>query len=89
MSETVYEYEGTRRVSYDFGDEFGIAVFVPVCPECGRFVKAATARVDRRHGAVGEASCSRCGVVSMPFEGWFGPEELDTDRLAVGEEKQK
>lgn len=36
----MYEYENLKRVSYDCGDEFGEACFVPVCPKCGRFVKS-------------------------------------------------
>ena len=65
-----WSYEGTRRVVY--GDEW--AQFVPVCPNCGRFVKA-----DETITRIGEngniapipnATCHRCGRVNMPFEGY-------------------
>jgi hypothetical protein len=62
----MYEYEGVRRVRY------GDAQFVPVCPGCGRFVKA-----DNAVSMTGDglkpgptATCSKCGRVEMPFEGF-------------------
>lgn len=72
-----YDYENTRRVSYDCDDE-GIAVFVPVCEKCGRFVKAdptIKTNVDGLEPGP-NATCSRCGRVEMPFDGFFGEEEL-------------
>ena len=64
-------YEGVRRVVY--GEDIVGATFVPVCPGCGRFVKAdATATVN----GAGEiklgpnATCAKCGRVEMPFEGY-------------------
>ena len=68
----MYEYEGTRRISYDFGDSIGRAVFVPVCPTCWRFVKAGTVRANE-NGLADEpnAECKVCGPVAMPFEGFF------------------
>lgn len=63
------DYENIRRVSYDGG-----LVFVPVCPSCGRFVKAdATVAVNGLGELVPQpnASCSKCGRVEMPFEGFF------------------
>jgi hypothetical protein len=70
----MYEYENTKRVTYKGG-----MVFVPVCPTCGRFVKA-----DKRVTVNGfgdyvskpNATCSRCGRVEMPFEGYFEEEEM-------------
>lgn len=60
----VYEYEGVKRVVYG-GEEIG-ATFVPVCPHCGRFVKAdEVTRVGNPN-----ATCSKCGRVTMPFEGF-------------------
>ena len=60
-----HEYESVRRVAY------GDWSFVPVCDQCGRFVKA-----DKRLELVGElptdkpnATCKRCGRVQMLCEG--------------------
>lgn len=63
-----FSYEGVRRVSY--GDNL---VFVPVCSACGRFVKADdTVKVNGLSGQPeGEnATCSKCGRVAMPCEGY-------------------
>ena len=66
MSE--YAYEGVRRVVYGEG-----ATFVPVCPKCGRFVKAddfirvRMDEIDKKPNA----TCSKCGRVAMPFEGCY------------------
>lgn len=67
-----FAYESTRRVTYDFGDSIGKAVFVPVCEKCGRFVTAGTVR-SGEGGLSPEpnADCSRCGPTSMLFEGFF------------------
>lgn len=62
------EYVGVRRVVYDR------ATFVSVCPSCHRFVKADTHVVFDGLGALGRqpnATCSQCGRVEMPFEGFF------------------
>jgi hypothetical protein len=68
----MYEYEGTRRIAYDFGDEIGNAVFVPVCLKCGRFVKPDAVLAGLDGLAPGPtAECSRCGPTEMPFEGFF------------------
>ena len=64
-----YAYENTHRVVYDGG-----AQFVRVCPRCGRFVKAdKKIRVNGAEDLVEEpnATCSKCGRVEMPFEGWI------------------
>jgi hypothetical protein len=34
-----FMYENTRRVGYPLGEGEGTAYFVPVCPNCGRYVK--------------------------------------------------
>lgn len=68
----MYEYEGTRRVSYDFGDEIGRAQFIPVCEKCGRFVKPGTVTASLAGLKPGpNAECSRCGPSVMLFEGFF------------------
>lgn len=66
------EYEGVRRVTYDFGDSIGVAVFVPVCEMCSRFVKAGTVRAGEG-GLADEpnAECLRDGAVKMLFEGFM------------------
>ena len=64
------EYEGLHRVIYGEG-----MTFVPICPKCGRFVKA-----DNKVFANGideyieqpNATCSKCGRIEMPFEGYVG-----------------
>ena len=62
-------HENMRRVIY--GDDM---VFIPVCPRCGRFVKAdETVTVVNGFGEYvpkPNATCSQCGRVEMPFEGF-------------------
>ena len=66
MSEN--EYEGTRRVFY--GEDN--ACFLPVCPTCGRYVKADDEININGNGPVGpNATCKKCGRVEMPFEGYI------------------
>ena len=51
----------------------GGRTIVPVCPRCGRIVKAREAKFDGRGQPKGtNAVCSRCGDVQMPFDG-YGP----------------
>jgi len=70
----MYEFEETRRISYDCGDN-GVAQFIPKCDKCGRFVKAdETIKV----GYAGlkkqpNATCNKCGRIEMIFEGFFLP----------------
>ena len=59
----MYEYESFRRVTYDDG-----ATFVPVCPECGRFVKADEIITDPKSP---NAECKKHGRVTMLFEGYY------------------
>lgn len=70
-----FTYPNTRRVSYlDTCGEHGEALFVPVCPHCGRYVKAAESISVNGLGEIKDepnAWCSRCGNVTMPFEGWW------------------
>ena len=62
------------RISYGVEDE-GNAQFLRICPNCGRFVKAddsiRTRWIDGQIENAPNATCSKCGRVSMPFEGWF------------------
>lgn len=61
-------YEGMRRVVYDGG-----ATFVPVCSNCGRFVKADDTIKTNGYGLVDEpnATCASCGRTQMVFEGYL------------------
>lgn len=66
---TDYAYAGVRRVTYDGG-----ATFVPICPRCGRFVKADdTICCNDVTGLQSgpNATCSKCGRVEMLFEGFI------------------
>jgi len=66
-----HEYENFRRVNYDT-DEDGTMSFVPVCPICGRFVKADDVITTRGgHVTKPNATCKKCGRVEMLFEGYF------------------
>lgn len=63
-----YAYEGVRRVVYGEG-----ATFVPVCPKCGRFVKAddyIRVRLEKL-AEKPNATCAKCGRITMPFEGHY------------------
>jgi hypothetical protein len=65
----MFEYSETRRQTYEDG-----MVFVPVCPVCGRFVKAdETVTVNGLGEYVSKpnSTCSKCGRVEMPFEGFM------------------
>lgn len=70
---TMYEYEGVRRVVYG---ESG-ATFVPVCAVCGWFVKAdETIFVNDEVGLkdAPNATCKKCGRTKMIFEGFISRE---------------
>ena len=68
MNSGDYEYEGTRRITYGEG-----ATFVPVCDQCGRFVKAdKRIRFQYEGPPVGpNATCKHCGRIEMLFEGYI------------------
>ena len=66
------EYEESPRVLY------GDMMFIRVCPECGRFVKADKILEyrnyefqDRVEFNVPNATCAKHGRVNMPFEGYY------------------
>ncbi len=64
----MYEYENLRRVCY--GEDCWS--FIPVCPICGKFVKAdKSINVNDSIGVKKEpnATCKKCGRVEMPCEG--------------------
>lgn len=63
-----------RRVTYpDETGYYGTAVFIPVCPNCGRFVTANGTIVLEKNMLKKEpnAICRKCGAIEMPFEGFF------------------
>lgn len=72
--------ENTPVVGYGPWDG-GYAMFERRCPKCGRLVKAdeksnaaeAYPGLEIRHNA----TCSRCGRVRMPFQGWIEGDEDD------------
>lgn len=67
----MYEYENTRRVVYDPDGE--CATFIPVCMQCGRYVKADDSIQMNANGLRKQpnATCSKCGRVEMLFEGFI------------------
>jgi len=68
-----FEYTETRRQVYD-GHGDGDLLFLPVCPNCGRYVKADRAVTVNGLGEYVEkpnATCSKCGRIEMPFEGFI------------------
>lgn len=64
------EYENMRRVVYG-GDEDGDGQFVciPVCPHCGRFVKADDGCFVNDDSKP-NATCAKCGRIRMIDEGY-------------------
>ena len=61
-------YANFRRQCYEDG-----ATFVPVCEKCGRFVKADDEILVNKLDEISpepNATCSKCGRVNMPFEGF-------------------
>jgi len=67
------EYANIRRIVYEGG-----MCFLPVCPKCGRFVKADKVLEVKHNKWTDEdriekpnATCNKCGRVNMPFEGYF------------------
>ncbi len=64
-----FEYENIRRVVYEEG-----ATFIPVCENCGRFVKKDREIWFNELGQLKEApnaTCKKCGRVQMIFEGYY------------------
>ncbi len=67
------EFDENPRATYDSRGE-GDVVFVRICPKCSRFVKAdptvtMAGSVMQPEGT--NATCSQCGRVAMPLEGYF------------------
>ena len=71
----MYEYEGVRRQIYGDG-----LCFIPVCPSCGRFVKADDSVLVNGLDELSKepnATCSKHGRINMPFEGYISLEDLN------------
>ena len=67
-----FEYESIKRIIYE--TDGGLAVFIPVCEKCGRFVKADKliwANESKGLRDCPNATCSKCGRTEMMFEGFF------------------
>jgi hypothetical protein len=64
-----FTYENMRRIFYGNG-----LTFIPVCPQCGRFVKSddfiRTKGEEGEHDGAPNATCAKCGRVVMPCEGF-------------------
>lgn len=71
----MHEYAEVRRLKY------GEAIFIPVCPTCGRFVKAdhemqfkvvadSSGWCDNVEPVEPNADCKKCGRVGMLWEGY-------------------
>ncbi len=84
----MYEYEDLNRLAYDCGEN-GHAIYLPVCPTCRRFVKADDSISTNDEGIVSKtnATCSKCGRVDMPFEGFFSARELGMDDIGGWDER--
>lgn len=77
------DYDERRRITYgshDDDDGFGVAIFIPVCPTCGCFVKA-DATMSWKYGGLDQyipyvepvepnGTCKRHGRVAMLWEGF-------------------
>ena len=63
-----YDYPEMRRITYG---EDG-ATFIPICRQCGRFVKAdETVWFDSRdQPKTPNATCKKCGRTEMVWEGY-------------------
>jgi len=66
-------YANIKRIVYEGG-----MWFLPVCPKCGRFVKADKVLevlhnkwTDEDKIGKPNATCKKCGRIQMPFEGYF------------------
>jgi len=71
MSYPEFIYENTRRISYDLEDGQGIAWFLPVCTNCGRYVKMdKTIKWNESKGFKDQpnANCRKCGRIKIDCE---------------------
>jgi hypothetical protein len=67
----MYEYENLRRKGYELGDGEGTMYFIPVCPNCNRFVKMDSSIMVNGLGElkdVPNATCKKCGRVKLEQE---------------------
>ena len=71
MNYPEYIYENTRRVGYDLGDDYGTAYILPVCTNCGRYVKMDESINWNEYKGISpepNATCSRCGRIHLGIE---------------------
>ena len=68
--------EYTPTVVYDSPDKNILQVYYRVCPKCGRFVKADKyTRIPEYQRNEPNATCKKCGRVSMDFCCWIEVDE--------------
>lgn len=66
-----FEYNNTKRVTYNLGEGNGNACFLPVCPKCGRYVKMDHEIYWNEHNGLTDkpnASCFKCGRIKIDCE---------------------
>ena len=57
-----------------YGDDSNVLAFIRLCPDCGRFVKPDDYVLVNGLEEVSKdpnATCSKCGRVTMIFDGWW------------------
>ncbi len=63
-----------------YGDKGEVLAFIRLCPNCARFVKADGSVLVNGLDQLSEepnATCSKCGRVNMPFDGYWPSSEED------------
>jgi len=71
MSYPEFTYENTRRVGYFLGEGEGTAYFLPVCTNCGRYVKMdKTIMWNESKGFKDQSNaiCKKCGRIKIDCE---------------------
>ena len=67
----MYEYENLKRKGYPLEDGEGTMYFIPVCTNCGRFVKIDSEIYINGLGMLSaepNATCSKCGRIRLKQE---------------------
>jgi len=66
-----FQYKNTLRHIYPLGDGEGDAYFLPVCQNCGRYVKMDSCVYWNEYNGFKDqtnATCSKCGRVKIDCE---------------------
>jgi len=66
-----FEYENTRRIGYPLDEGEGTAWFLPVCLNCGRYVKMDNSiKWSESKGLKDQfnATCKKCGRIKINIE---------------------